>query len=410
MLRRSVLTALGLAGVLALGLAPGAPTQSRASAWEFEASSISLHSDAVDLTDLKAVKSPVGNHLETPTQPYVTKGGEVVSITRIEGEVAGSGAAETIEAELLAGVSAKSGVHLDWTDIEESAEYSVYRDGRLLGVVKDSHFSDPSPMPGASHSYLIEGIRRLPPRQVHDPETGKAHSVADEVGYSFFTPVTVPSAGTLEGVERAVDVSIQSAASKTTTFQYKTFIAEPKAWWIFTCVGEPGWYFAGDNRGYSSTTGSSRTHVVVTATWASKKLTYSKVVGPTKLYNEVGQLFQTKTASSSKIKVKTVGINGSSAKFEIDHLAQDPFCPPAGGVWYKMTFSMYKSGQWIASGSRRPAPHHEAYVRHDAKSWHVVLRAQREWPSWQVDNPKPNMFCLVPLLCSNRSITGSGSF
>ncbi|NLF05869.1 MAG: hypothetical protein GX593_12825 [Actinomycetales bacterium] len=395
--------------LLALGLAPVASTPSSASAGELESSRISLHSKAVDLTDLKAARPLAAEGLDTPTQPYVTKDGEVVSVTRIEGEVVGPTVEETVEAELLAAVSAKSGVHLDWSDIEESAEYSVYRDGRLLGVVKDSHYSDPSVKPGASHSYLVEGIRKLPPRQVHDPDTGEVHSVVDEVGYSFFTPVTVPFAGTLKGVERAAEVSIQSAASKTTTFQYKTFIAEPKAWWIPTCTGDVGWYFAGDNRGYSSTTGSSRTHVVVTANWASKKLTHSKAVGPTKLYNEVGLLYGTKTASSSNIKVNTIAINATLAKFQIDHLAQDPFCPPVGGVWYKITFSMYKSGQWIASGSRRPVPHHEAYVRHDAKSWYVVLRAKREWPSWQVDNPKPNMLCLLGI-CGNRNITGNGSF
>jgi hypothetical protein len=306
--------------------------------------------------------------------------------------------------------TAKS-VQLAWNAIPGVAEYEIYRDDALVAKVTGTDYLDTAVMPEAAYDYEVTGAALLEAEPVTDPDTGAVTYPDRWASFTGSTPVTVPPAslpklpkppkcgvscandgiGHPDVIDRPFDPPIPH--TPTTTFEYRTFIADK------TVPGNPcvlwpvGAKFAGDDRGYSATSQAYRTQMRATAIWgAPSQLSSSKQVGESHLLNRDGSLRDTKRATDEDMHFKQLSLSRTKASFRLDHSATNPFCTHIGGTdRYKVTVALYKNGRWSISGWRRPAPHHEAYIQQGSGSWKTVIK-----------KPSNGILCLTVICGTTR--------
>lgn len=374
-------TVLALCAALLIGIAAGAPGSASASA---SPSPAGVPPVSVSLGDGVAARDASGGALETVQdfsgdgvvlRAATTAGGVPVIVSGVTGGAA-DGGPEEVRGGGVGYAATPGAVELAWTAVAGAHEYEVYRDDTLLGRTGELSFVDGDVRPGAAHAYVIEADVLLEPQRVVDPETGETVYPDRWAGYRLYVPVAVPPEDPDRLSSATADFEATTTAQATSTFTYKTFIAEPDAPG-FPCVVFPtNTYFGGDDRDWVSGTGGSfRTRMTATADWAAESLTTSRDVGETVNYNSDGTVRERRTASMSDMNFTDTDVTSTRASFMIDHSAANPFCESTGGaVRYNIAVSVYRAGIYITHGWRRPVPHHEAYVRHDAEAWHTVLR------------------------------------
>lgn len=285
-------------------------------------------------------------------------------------------------------VAGEQQVDLLWPEIE-GENVAIYRDGDALydGAYVDS-YADATVVPGDQYFYEVSVTSTMPrekwPTVLDDQElelveSGEAPPPSE--GHTWGISVVAPTRNT-EAAATSALASVAKSQPKKTLFRYRTFIsnAHIPAPDFGVCSPTTGEYrFGGDNRSWASSGGSSRTNATTTFNWASKKMSHSKSVGSTKRYKKVKgswKLEAEKKASSNGITQTQKQMSASTGRLYLKVAVKNPFCSYlALPIYAELTLQVKRSGSYsIISGTRRPVPHHEAYIKRDSDSWTTVLR------------------------------------
>lgn len=217
--------------------------------------------------------------------------------------------------------------------------------------------------------------------------------------------VAPTSSGAFESVAEA------TPAASSTTLRYLTFI--PNAYVAAPSIGceysgDYDYYFKGDNRTYSATSGANRTKFDVTVNWSSSSLTSIRAVGATRVYqySNGAYIFKTSaTASNSSMKLTPISATSTQSKFNIKQDVSNPYCS-SNGIYFDLDVTINKAGSFAISGERLQVPSHEIYIKDsDTVLWKTILRD----PSYNFTG------CLIPgvstaILClENYSTSGTRS-
>ncbi|KZE90019.1 hypothetical protein AVP41_02821 [Microbacterium sp. TNHR37B] len=222
-------------------------------------------------------------------------------------------------------------------------------------------------------------------------------------------PVTVPTSES-EPAATAAAASAAAAAPSKTTFRYRTFIADAYvAGPQIACTPPTGTYrFKGDNRSWSSSSGTSRTQVTTQFMWTTATMSTVKSVGSTtrqvKNSNNVWVHDDTKNAGTSGITTTNKSMSSTSARLYMKIAVGNPFCNPALTlpIYAELQIEVKRSGSYsILAGTRRPVPNHEAYLRRDSSStWTRILQRKND-----------GFGCLAAInFCAYDSLVKTGSY
>lgn len=132
-----------------------------------------------------------------------------------------------------------------------------------------------------------------------------------------------------------------------------------------TCEGGADWWYKGDNRGAGFNTGKFRTRAAVKYDWTSRRNSTYKALHSTTRYKRLSsgslQYNSTKTASSSRIHVRSISNNGRYGRAVIEHSAGNPFCSPLVDISYGNQQDIYQNGKHWIYGSHDKMPTNEMY-------------------------------------------------
>lgn len=318
------------------------------------------------------------------------------------------------ELERATAIASSESVELLWPEVSGSY-LAIYRDGVLLYEgIPISSYSDKNVSAGAEYLYEIHLTTPMPedrwPDLLSDEEIESVkagETPAPEQSYVWGLDTTVPGANTAPAAAAALTAAA-SSGPKNSAFRYRTFIADATADapQPFCAPADGAQYrFKGDNRGWETTAGTHRTQANAVLNWADKKVTVTKSVGSTTRQKKVNGKWEhnaTKTASASGITLKKKAMSASTARLYMKVKVKNPFCKLVVlPIYAELTIEIKRSGSYvIISGTRRPVPHHEAYLKWTSTSWKRILARKSQ-----------GFHCLgIVSTCSYDGLTGSGTY
>lgn len=284
-------------------------------------------------------------------------------------------------------------VDLSWENLGGGREFHIFRNDALIARTTDDSLRDGSVQPGFEYEYRIETVLPEGASPSEDEATIR--------GFSVMVPVSTNYGD--EAQEREQTLAVRAAYSGSTV-RYRTFIPEAKIKapnvGCGNYKGNQGYQFAGDNRGFAPSKGTSKTSLNANIRWDGRGMIgSSKSIGSTKLYKN-GKLHSTKTASSKDVWVKQLGKTKNDVDLRFSVKATNPFCPKFNSIQGVFTITVTKNGSYgIISGSHRQMPNHEIYVSSIVGGWKTVY--QRKHGS---------ATCLVAGACPEARISGSGKY
>lgn len=145
-------------------------------------------------------------------------------------------------------------------------------------------------------------------------------------------------------------------------FRYKTFIPNEFVPALSVVQGLAGYQFEGDNRSFSFTSNKYRTKTdaIVNFTNGASRVSFSKDVGWSHLYDSQGNLKEARLEPDTGLKISTTSSTSEKISFKVTHSCKIPFgVSPAIDYYYNAT--VYKDGSFNITGSRDQAPSHEFY-------------------------------------------------
>lgn len=257
------------------------------------------------------------------------------------------------------------GVKLDWEDIPNVSQYSIYKDGEFLTTVQKSDFIDTNIQFKNEYQYHVEGIEK-----VKDNE-GKIK----EENHLFMVPVNTMKdyRGTSKEafVNSASEIGIL-AVEPVTSFRHRTFIQrESIPLWDGYCYGGDG-----SSRAFSATSGTHRTQLDISVYWNDLDYGVGKKVSDSKRYSKNSSggctttLVATANEGTSGMLADKRWITSSEAQFTVQHSVGLPFyfsTPP--DIDYRYDLNLRKSGMTYINGTQDQYPWHEIYRANNGGSW-----------------------------------------
>jgi len=261
-------------------------------------------------------------------------------------------------------------VNLTW-DLSESELASVLiKDGEIVADVSaESEFTDFEVASGEKVSYTLISLLES------DAQSLLEHPGSESLDIRHLV-VEVPDG--YQGVE-AQAATLPSSSSLI----YRTFIGQqfvPAPGGVCSPDSTNYYFFNGNNRGFSATSGTSKTQQVVNVDWLNNgAMTTSKLVGATTLYwylNGTYVAIDNKQASSSGINFYPQSHDSGNVSFILAADVKNPFCSPTvtSGIYYSFTVNMNRSGSFTMYGRAITAPNHELYMRDAGLSWTTIFR------------------------------------
>lgn len=284
-------------------------------------------------------------------------------------------------------------VDLSWEDLGDGREFHIFRNDTLIAKTTENSLRDNTVQSETEYEYRIETV--LP-----DGVSPTEHEATIR-GFSVLVPESKNY--TNEVQQRQATLAARASYSGSTV-RYRTFIPEARinapnvGCGIYK--GNQGYQFAGDNRGFSPSKGTSKTSLNANIRWDGRGLIgSSKSIGSTKVYKN-GKLVATKTAPSTDVWVKQLGKTKNDVDLRFSVKATNPFCPKFNSIQGAFTITVTKTGSYgIISGSHRQMPNHEIYVSSITGGWKTVY--QRKHGSAN---------CLVAGVCPQATISGAGKY
>jgi len=291
--------------------------------------------------------------------------------------------------------ASSEGVELSWAAVSGVSEYRVSRDGRLLTVVRGTHYRDQGVRPGTEVQYVVESV---------DPPKARV----DFPGRTWGLSVSVPKTSSSDAVGMQAAAAVKQAAAVAPAYTiatYETFIPQQYiAVPIVGCSYHGGYWghsFTGDNRGWGTMPGSSfKTKSTAFVLWnEGGRLIANNYVGATHVVStRTHQLVATKTASASGLSITRMKGNSSQAELAFRIHAQNPFCggPQAIDAGFNMVVT--RSGSFtILSGWHKLMPNHQLWI---------ATNLSRAWTRAYARSYF-NELCLINNLCPPAALRGT---
>lgn len=298
--------------------------------------------------------------------------------------------------------AAQDSATLDWKTAEANQSVVITKDGIEIASRNGSGtLLDHSVHSGDEPVYAIEATKQATKSELLDSgfdgtnselKSALPSAQATDV-LSVQVGVPYPANFTLFGTP----AQAATPALNNTTIRYQTFIHDAHVLAPYGCLTPSEtasgnvYLFAGDNRSFDPTPGSSRTKYDVTADWNNGgNLSGYKNVGYTHKF--VVTLFGLQEVSVDKaslagITAKVTGESATVSSFHMHQNVENPFCLPgiANGIYVDYDFVLWKNGAYSMSGVALDAPDHELYTENDfSNSWKPIFQRVG------------NMACLVP--------------
>ncbi|HEY4213051.1 MAG TPA: hypothetical protein VGM84_16345 [Steroidobacteraceae bacterium] len=245
--------------------------------------------------------------------------------------------------------------------------------------------------------------------------TSGISGVNDDTTMSLTVSTLTPSSGSRSSARRSMSgVSTEDAGAlipyinTSTEFNYRTFLpysdlsVDPVSsdrLIVKACIagayaesvagGHPYEHpnrltFIGDGRTFQQPTIGQedfRTMMDVTEDWTGNtNPVLSNDVGTTEIVDPTDDdsVVDSRRASTSGMTLSGVTKSSNFVGFDLNHVANDPFCPSVnavGAITYAVHVSMYRSGLVVVQGKRATMPAHEGWVRwNGGDTWTNMFR------------------------------------
>lgn len=260
---------------------------------------------------------------------------------------------------------------LTWPRVLGATLYEIDVDGKRAMTTKGTQVNLKSTDNPETY-YTVRAIIPLPSSTVVDPRTEEKVTVSNSMSFNTSLRVVLPTTSKADSILRGASDASPAAVYNKTRFKYQTFIS-PQYVPSIGCGFLQDGYFNGNNRGYSSSSGSFKTRARAETDWINLLSLWYWEAQPTTLYDPSLTPVQTRTASVDET-IHAGSILGDSFNYYYTLSSSNPFCPEMGAILYSLDFTVNRYGSYQMSGYRRPVPHHEAYVKFDSKAWRTVLR------------------------------------
>ncbi|MEO0023727.1 MAG: hypothetical protein RL196_168 [Actinomycetota bacterium] len=308
-----------------------------------------------------------------------------------------------VDGQLTLDVKAdQNGAKITWSTLISDQDVRLTRDGiELTSSTGSGTYTDTSVNSGDEPSYSVEVVSNASKAEILE---------SGFIGSKSELESSLPLAQSIDILTAQVGIPFPltsnffgAPANATTTpinntkIRYQTFIHDTHVLAPYGCItlsetlGGGTYFFAGDNRAFDPTPGSSRTRFDVTADWLnSGNLTWSKSVGSShKLLLTLFGLQEVAVdrASSASMTVDVVSESSNQSVFHMHQDVENPFCLPgiANGIYVDYDFVLSKNGTYSVSGVALNAPNHELYLQNDSSNiWHTIF------------NRTGDMACLIP--------------
>lgn len=333
---------------------------------------IEVEGDEVDI--VRAVSSEVGV-LEPVDGEYATVYGALLASDDPESRAAAVAGSDRVEVLL---------------PVTDGVELQVFRDGvQIYSGEPKNTVVDTEVESGQTYLYESTLISTIPEERwaqlLTDDEfqaVRSGESSPPTQSTTWGIPVTVPLDETLSAATTAATTAAVASPSQT-TFRYRAFIQDayvsaPQ----IACTTPTGTYrFKGDNRTWSPSAGSHRVQATAYFNWTSSTMTTARSVGDTvrQVKNSSGVWVNEtpKNAGTSGITLTNKAMSSTAGRLYMKIAVSNPFCNTAVTlpIYAELQIDVRRSGSYaIISGTRRPVPNHEAYLRRDAATaWTAIL-------------------------------------
>lgn len=281
-------------------------------------------------------------------------------------------------------------VDLSWKSTRNRT-YTIVKDGKVIGATEGSSFRDSQVTQGSTVEY-----------QIYTETSSNGTLAKDEATVRGFE-VKVPKANADLAAEAATLNARAAVNYSMASLRYRTFIPQAKI--DAPSVGAPGiscsyksgYQFGGDNRGFKSEGGTSRTDQTANIRFNGAGLIgSSKSMGATTVYKKsTGKQVAKKTASTKDMSIKQLGKDSAGVDLRVSVKAGNPFCT-GNSIQGAFTITINKNATYrIVSGSHRLMPNHEVYLTSVTGGWKKAY--QRKYL---------HATCLVAWACPEGSMTG----
>ena len=259
--------------------------------------------------------------------------------------------------------ASREGVDLSWAALSGVSEYRVSKGGKLLAVVRGTHYRDQGVLPGAQIQYIVQSV---------NPAKAVANS-----GRTWGLSVSVPTTSSSDalGMQAAAARQVAAAAAITySTALYETFIPQK---YISVPPGCSyfGNDFTGDNRSWGSGPGNSyKTWSAAVVDWnRGATVSSAQAVGASHVVNrKTKKVIATKTASTSGMSITVAKRASDSVTLAFRIKATIPFCTgfPKNSIEANFNLVLTRSGMWIIpSGWHKLMPNHQLWLMTNKSGW-----------------------------------------
>lgn len=284
---------------------------------------------------------------------------------------------------IITTVIVKGKIRLYWEHIDGITEYTVFRNGTLVGKVKGNFFIDQRVRNNKEYTYTIKAMRPLISSE-ENISTGK-FLLSELLGFLKKDTTQQQTAYEELRITKRIGRIDHLLKTKDTTgerfksplqLRYTTFLT--KKWLKNPNPTSNSHYFRGDNRGFDAESQQFRTRADITVDMTKDEpaVKLTKQVGKTRAYNWRRKFREEGQGSDDNIQLEKVLNLEDHTVFQISHSVSNPLIV-APAIDYDLQASFYKDGVIDIAGIHDQAPHHEVYLKStQASSWQIIHQAQ----------------------------------
>ncbi|MEK9197130.1 DUF3238 domain-containing protein [Ureibacillus sp. FSL E2-3493] len=257
--------------------------------------------------------------------------------------------------------STSSSIILDWPDVGNIDQYTVYRDNQFIGTTEESNFEDFDLSNDTKYQYTIT---------TEVPLSSNEIKILNEQVQDFQSFLTEDEEELSNLVELSTPVKTLGENTKSTTLtefivtpQISALAGVSKTWvkintMILNTSSYPGYiksplpnskyYYGTDKRTTITSQGSTRSSLEATINWSTLAVSQTKSIGWTNRYtknsNGTYTFVDRKQASANNVYLGATKKTSSMVDINFIHSAKNPYHSTAPAIKYEFRSQIYKDG------------------------------------------------------------------